>query len=70
MRPSTVGALFILLGIILLQAASADKKGQCKFYETFAPCQSITRKCHGDAFCPGKQKCCNVHCTMKCDDPR
>ncbi|XP_077345447.1 uncharacterized protein LOC143989249 isoform X3 [Lithobates pipiens] len=115
MRPSMVGALFVLLGIILLQVASADKrgscpnitprcafikntcksdencpgnkkccnicgyncedpvpdkKGKCKFYETFAPCQSITRKCKGDAFCPGKQKCCNVRCTMKCDDPQ
>ncbi|XP_077341360.1 uncharacterized protein LOC143986826 [Lithobates pipiens] len=47
-----------------------DKEGECQFYETFAPCTSITRECEGDAFCPDKQKCCNVYCTMKCDDPQ
>ncbi|XP_073485096.1 supwaprin-a-like [Aquarana catesbeiana] len=70
MRPFTVGALFILLGIILLQAAFADKEGKFKYYETFAPCRIVERECEGDASCPGRQKCRKVKCTMKCVDPK
>ncbi|XP_073485098.1 uncharacterized protein [Aquarana catesbeiana] len=69
MRPFTVGALFILLGIILLQVAFSDKEGKCKYSETFAPCRILQRGCQGDGSCRGREKCCQAECTMECVGP-
>ncbi|XP_077345448.1 uncharacterized protein LOC143989249 isoform X4 [Lithobates pipiens] len=66
MRPSMVGALFVLLGIILLQVASADKSGSCP---NITPrCAFIKNTCKSDENCPGNKKCCNI-CGYNCEDP-
>ncbi|XP_040203979.1 whey acidic protein-like isoform X2 [Rana temporaria] len=76
MRPSTFGALSVLLGIILLQAeSSAEKSGQCP--HVGAPnsvklfkCPSLDKTtCKEDEHCGGRQKCCSELCVNKCRDP-
>ncbi|XP_040203352.1 WAP four-disulfide core domain protein 12-like [Rana temporaria] len=73
MRPSTVGFLSVLLGIILLQAASsAETIGQCPYYKMneLVRCDSYdTTACKTDDNCGGLQKCCREICTFKCKYP-
>ncbi|XP_077346509.1 WAP four-disulfide core domain protein 12-like [Lithobates pipiens] len=73
MRPSTFGALSILLGIILLQAVSfAEKSGQCPYYKMneVVRCGPFnTTACKIDEDCEGLQKCCRELCTFKCQNP-
>ncbi|XP_073485099.1 WAP four-disulfide core domain protein 12-like [Aquarana catesbeiana] len=73
MRPSMFGALSILLGIILLQAASfAEESGQCPYYKKneLVKCGSFDKiACETDEDCGGQQKCCRELCTFKCKDP-
>ncbi|XP_073480889.1 WAP four-disulfide core domain protein 12-like [Aquarana catesbeiana] len=66
MRPSKVGALFILLGIILLQVASAERIGSCP--HVYVRCTSVKNTCKIDEDCLGDQKCCET-CGYNCEDP-
>ncbi|XP_040203976.1 omwaprin-a-like [Rana temporaria] len=73
MRPSTVGFLSVLLGIILLQAASsAEKSGQCPYNKMNALvfCGTFDKTaCNTDENCEGQQKCCRELCKYKCQEP-
>ncbi|XP_040203981.1 auswaprin-a-like [Rana temporaria] len=76
MRPSTVGALSVLLGIILLQAvSSAEKSGLCPYVGVpntimLFRCLSVNDTvCKNDEDCEGQQKCCSESCVNRCRDP-
>ncbi|KAM9316952.1 uncharacterized protein PAF06_008045 isoform 2-T2 [Gastrophryne carolinensis] len=91
MKAPAAVALSFLLGLVLLQAASADtygkgikpgtydseikrpgeKPGECVVYMTLIACKEDKNpNCTSDWDCEGSQKCCNVACKIKCDDPK
>ncbi|XP_068135927.1 uncharacterized protein [Hyperolius riggenbachi] len=67
MRTSAAVAFCLLLGLVLLQAVSADKPGTCPPL-TMACTVKTTNNCTKDIDCPENQKCCN-RCGMKCTPP-
>ncbi|XP_040203970.1 WAP four-disulfide core domain protein 8-like isoform X1 [Rana temporaria] len=68
MRPSAIGALSVLLGIILLQVAFAEKIGSCP--RVYVRCSSDKNNdtCKTDEDCLQDQKCCQT-CGFNCEVP-
>ncbi|KAM9315593.1 veswaprin-b-like isoform 1-T1 [Gastrophryne carolinensis] len=72
MKASTAVAFTLLLGMLLLQVATAvSKPGTCpQPPATFAPCpKKLPQNCANDWICQDDLKCCKGACVYECVKP-